>query len=425
MNLNPNTIDHGFGEKVGAVTRGGTKVPVVETNLPLTIFGDLRTAELSPIFQGSFEYTVDNTELNTNIVVAGGTVTQGSAMAVVGTSTTTGSTACFQSKRHARYRAGLGGVLRLTTLFTAPVAATEQYSGLMDEEGSGAAFKNGLAVGYDGLTFGFHRFTNDVKISAKKSAWDDPLDGSGKSKLVVTDTELANVNIWFIRFGYLGIANPELWFMPPIGPMILVHTIRTAGALTTPHSFNPNYHFMMWANNKATTADIVVKAGSYAYFTEGKTELIESHQPQQSTGEQSKAGVTTEVAICTIKNKAVYQSKTNFIDVFIELNSSSIEASSSNNLGDLRLVRNATLGGTPVYVDINTSDSIVAMDISGTSVAGGKEITGFPLAGKNDKEITNLIPYKIILAPGETLTVAGSSANTATIKARLLWKELF
>ena len=41
-------------------------------NLPFTAFGDMRTAELSPQFQGSFEYTVDNTEINTNTVVNGG-----------------------------------------------------------------------------------------------------------------------------------------------------------------------------------------------------------------------------------------------------------------------------------------------------------------------------------------------------------------
>jgi len=64
----------------------------VPVDLPLTAFGDLRTAELTPQFQGSFEYTVDNTELSTNTVVNGGTVTQADAMCVVTSSTTTAST---------------------------------------------------------------------------------------------------------------------------------------------------------------------------------------------------------------------------------------------------------------------------------------------------------------------------------------------
>jgi hypothetical protein len=49
----------------------------------------------------------------------------------------------------------------------------------------------------------------------------------------------------------------------------------------------------------------------------------------------------------------------------------------------------------------------------------------FELAGKNDNEIVPLIPYKIILNPGETITMAGVSANSATIDGSLLWKELF
>ena len=53
------------------------------SNFPLTAFGDLRTAELHPIFQYSFEYTVTNTQLTTNIVTNGGTVTHADAMAVV------------------------------------------------------------------------------------------------------------------------------------------------------------------------------------------------------------------------------------------------------------------------------------------------------------------------------------------------------
>jgi len=35
-------------------------------NLPLSAFGDLRTAELSPVMQNSFEYTVSNTEISWN-----------------------------------------------------------------------------------------------------------------------------------------------------------------------------------------------------------------------------------------------------------------------------------------------------------------------------------------------------------------------
>ena len=391
-------------------------------NLPLTAFGDLRTAELSPIFQGSFEYTVDNTELTTNTVTNGGTVTQASAMAVVGTSTTTNSTAKLKSRRHARYRAGLGGVQRFTTLFTAPVAATEIYAGILDEAGSSVAFKNGLAVGYTGTVFGFQRFSGDTLTTIAQADWDDPLDGTGASGMTLDHTKL---NIWYIQFGYLGALGPILWFVGTDNIPYKVHTMQITGTLTEPTSLNPNYNFTLWANNKATTSDVGVKCASYAYFTEGKAELIELQQPQQSSGEISKAAVTTEIAILTIRNKATYQSKVNFIDIVLEHVGASIEAANANNLGSIRLVRNATLGGTPSYSDINTSDSVVDMDTAGTTVTGGKDLLDEPLAGKNDKISEDILQLKIILGPGETITLAGTSAGSATINGSLLWKELF
>jgi hypothetical protein len=344
-------------------------------------------------------------------------------MAVVGTSTTTASTARLRSKRHAKYRSGLGGVQRFTTLFTAPVADTEQYIGIMDESGSTAAFKNGFSIGYDGTTFGFHRFSNDVKITVPLADWDDPLDGSGRSRMVLDPTKL---NVFFIQYQYLGAGAITIWAEDEAtGNLIVVHRVLYANLNTTPSVENPNFHFTMWVDNKATTSNLIIKSSSYAYFIEGKTTYLELHQPKFATGEQSSAGVTTDTAIFTIRNKATYTSKTNFIDVFLESIAGSIEASSANNLGSIRLVRNATLGGTPSFSDISTTDSVVEIDTAGTTVTGGRELFSFPLAGKNDSVSVNLSDFNIIIAPGETMTMVGNSQNSATIKGSTFWKELF
>lgn len=389
---------------------------------PLTAFGDLRIAELSPQFQGSFEYTVANTDLSTNTVVNGGTVTQASGMAVVTTSTTTASSALFESKQHARYKAGLGGLSRFTALFNSPVALTEQYIGLADETGSSAAFKNGYIVGYDGTTFGFHRFQNDSKITVTQANWDDPLDGTGLSGMTLDQTKL---NVFFIQYQYLGAGAIKLFVEKPNGDMALVHTIQYVNANTEPSAHNPNFHHIMWVNNKATTSNLILKSSSYSYFVEGKTQFIEIHQPEHSSGIREKTTVTTEVAIFTIRNKSTYQSKTNFIDIFLQNLTAAIEASSANNIGQVRLVKNTSLGGVPSYSDINTSDSVVEIDTAGTTLTGGEEIVSSLLAGKNDKILEDLTPFKIILNPGETITLAGLSANSATIDGALLFRELF
>ena len=392
------------------------------SNLPKTAFGDLRVAELSPIFAGSFEYTVDNTRLNTNAVNDGATITQANAMAVLTSGTTTNANALLVSKRHAKYRSGLGGLLRFTSLFTAGAASTEQIMGLADELGSSTIFENGYCIGYIGTVFGFHRFQNDTITTIELGNWDDPLDGSGISGMTI---DLTKLNVWEIRYQYLGGGSIQLSIENVnTGEFVVVHTIHYVNTNTEPSTHNPNFHFTMWVENNASSS-VIIKSSSYGYFTEGYTQYREIHQPQFSSEKQTIAGVTGEVALFTIQNKETYASKNNFIDIIIERISIAIEASQPNNLGSWRLVKNATIGGAPSYDDINTSDSVVSIDVVGTTVTDGETLVDGDLAGKNDKDIEDLIDFRFILGDGETLTLAVISANSATFNGSLLWKELF
>lgn len=388
-------------------------------------FGEQVITELSPIVQISFEYTVANTQLTNTAVVNGGTVTQADAMAVIKTSATTGSSALLHCVRHFRSRPGQGGVVRFTTLFeTAPTAGTEMYVGFHDETGSTATFKNGLAVGFDGLDFGFHRWSNDVKTTVKQ----DNFNGSGV--LATTSPKLkfdpTKLNVWEIRYQFSGGGAIELFReSEKTGLFVLVHRINYANLNIVPSSYNPNYHFIVWAKNGATTTDMVVKSSSFGYFVEGRTNLLQTHQPHASSGNQEKQTVTTEVAIFTIRNKATYAGKTNLIDVIIEGMSTSIEAAANNNLGAVRLVKNTTLGGVPSYADINTTDSVMEIDTAGTTLTGGTEWLSVDLAGKNDELKENLTDHQFIIGPNDTLTLAGLSAASATIDGSILWKEDF
>lgn len=398
-------------------------VEVVQLN---TAFGEQIVAQVHPQFQQSFEYTVSNTELNTIITSGTATVTQASAMAVIGTGTTAGSEGLFKSTHHAKYKAGLGGLLRFTALFSSGVANTWQLAGLADEHGSTAEFKNGFMIGFNGANPTICRFQNDALFEVARTSWDDKLDGTGKSGVALDFTKL---NVFYIQFQYLGGGNIYFWIEhPDTGIPFKFHTLKYANLFTSPSVHNPNFHITFYVDNLATTSNIVLKTSSYGYFIEGITELIEIHQPQFTSGTKSKTTVTSEVAIFTVKAKSTYPTaspKTNYIDALVEYFGSSIEASAANNLGTVRLVKNATLGGAPSYSDIHATDSIMEIDTSGTTVTGGVELLSVELAGKNDKAANNLIPYKHIIHPGETVTVAGSSANSATIKSSLLWKELF
>jgi hypothetical protein len=400
------------------------RVRVLSDDSSKTAFGEALVGQLHAVFHGSFEYTVDNTTQNTNEVTGSGRVVQSSAMGIVGTSNTTGSTALFQSKQHAKYHPGLGGVSRFTAMFNEPVAGTEQYIGILGGTGiNGATFDNGYSVGYDGTDFGFHRFQNGVKFTTKLNQFNlDRLDGDGPSGMTLNPQ---NLNIYFIQFQYLGAGPINVCIEDEnTGEVLPVHRDQYANRHKTPSVHNPNFHHTMWVNNIDTTSDIELASASYAYFIEGKTEYTELHQPQFVTGIKEKTSVTTEVALVTIRNKAAYVGKTNFIDIIIQGLGSSVEASSANNLSSVRLIRNVTLGGSPSWSDINTTDSVVEIDTSGTTVSGGQELISIPLAGKNDKENEDITNFRITLNPGDTLTISGSSVNSATLRAGILWREL-
>lgn len=404
--------------------QGNVINPATSDRQPLSAFGESLTAQLSPVFQGSFEYTVDNTELTQNTVANGGTVTQAEAMAVCTTSTTTASTALLKTKQHARYRAGMGGLGRFTALFTTGVAGTEQYIGLFDETGSGAAFKNGYGIGMNGTDFGILRFSNDsISFVSQSSFSEDVLDGTGKSGMTLDVTKL---NVFEIRFQYLGAGEIQFCIEDPnTGKFFVFHKISYANQNNKPSCRNPNFHFIMFVNNKATTSNMVLKCASYGYFIEGKNELLEIHQPEFSSDIVQKTGVTTETALFTIQNKSNYSSLVNYIDILPLHFSLAVEASSANNIANMRLIKDASLGGSPSYSDINTSDSVVEIDTAGTTVTGGKTLFSVQLANKNDRVFQSIGDLKIIIGPGETVTMSVTSANSATFDGEILWRELF
>lgn len=394
--------------------------PVV---IPMSAFGDLRTVELNPIVQLSFEYTVDNTDLTGQDITNEGTITQADGMAVVSTSTTAGSIAHLDSARHTKYRPGFGGLFRGTALFTTPVAGTEQHIGIVDTQGSSVAFENGYTIGYEGTIFGVHRFANDTIETIALADCDDPLDGKGISKMTLDQTKL---NVYAIQYQYLGAGAIEyLIESDTTGQLIPFHTIHYTNKNIEPSTHNPNFHLAIHVANGETTSNMTMKSSSMAYFTEGRDPNFQEQEPQHSSGTVKKTEVTDEVAIFTIRVRATYAGKTNYIDILLEHISASIEANSANNLGTIRLVKNAELGGTPSWADINTTDSIVELDTAGTTVTGGEEFFPIQLAGKNDRIAEPLRELNMGFKPGDTVTLAGFSENEATIKGSLLWKELF
>lgn len=391
---------------------------IASQEIPETTYEDVKNSPVTPIFQGTFEYTVDNTELNVNTIANTGTITQSLGKAIIATGTTANSTAQLTSVNHLRFRPGQGNIVRMAIWFSAGVTGGAQLCGLADEVGSSTYFKNGGMIGRINNIFGIHLFSNDAIATIPQSSWDDPLDGS-VSDMVYDPTK---DNFFDVSFGG-GILQFRI--RGPQGDMIVFHTQVTSNTSEDPQAANLNFNYIMYADNGATTTDVFVKCSTYGCMVAGLTTLALIHRPQFTTGVVTKTGVTTPIALFTIRSKATYEGGTNFIDILLEKLDTSIEAASANNLGNVLLLKNATIGGTPDYNDINTTNSVMEIDVAGTTVTGGKVLDLDLLAGKNASISEDLTPFSFVIRPGDTITVVGESANSATFNASVLWQELF
>ncbi len=132
-------------------------------------------------------------------------------------------------------------------------------------------------------------------------------------------------------------------------------------------------------------------------------------------------GVTSEVPLLTIRCKAIYQGSINRTNVQIDLFSASTEGTKPVRI---RLVKNGTLGGTPAYSDIDTTNSVVEYDTAATAVTGGTSVIRLELA-KTDGNATRLDQLNLFLQPGDTLTVAATSSASAEVRVSLNWREYF
>lgn len=401
--------------------RGGVVNTITSVNdFPLTAFGDMRVAEITPILQQSFEYTVNNSEINTNTYSSGGTVFQLNGTAYV-QATGSGATAMLQSKHRAKYTTGLGGLLRNTSIFTQGVSGTTQIIGIFDTFSSGTSrFQNGLGMEMAGTSVAVLRCQNGTDYPIYQEDWDDPLNGTGISGVSIDFTKLSPYQI---QFQYLGGGN--MFFNiehPDTGKFFRFHQIKYSNLYTSPSTYNPNYYFSMLV---ISTSGQTVSLGtaSYAYFTEGKTEHYELQQPQFSSG-ATKLAVTTETPIFTIRNKTTYSGKPNFVSVLLEHLQASAESTAAATVS-FKVVKNATLGGSPAWSDVHTNNSVVEYDTSATSATGGITLPVFKTAGTVSSLSEPITDLSILLEPGDTITVSASASKSSSIETNLLWKELF
>jgi hypothetical protein len=228
------------------------------------------------------------------------------------------------------------------------------------------------------------------------------------------------LNVYRIRFGYLGAANITYSIYDPNrGKFVDVHQIEWANANDTPHLGDPNLKIGWTAASLGSSGtNLTVQGASGAIFLEGDD--IKSNDVHAV--DNTKTSVATTVTnLVTLKNRVVYGDEFNLGKIFPIRCTVGIE---HNKNAIVEIYKNTTLGGTTNYQFHDEFNSIAAIDTAGTTISGGELIDAFTVAANGEKEI-NLLQLLLKLLPEDTLTIAAKtvSGTSTNMVVTLTWKE--
>ena len=382
----------------------------LDVSIPKSAFGEVKTAELTPVIQASFPYPVINTKIWSQTLSSSGSITAGSSTVSVSAGAAS-SYADLKTIRQIKYRPGQGVTVRFTSIFTTPVVGSHQEIGVGDDT-------DGFFFTTSGAEFAINRRRGGVDNFTLQSDWNlDPGDGS--QVLPVIDFTKANVHE--IQYQWLGYGAITYKVEDPVtGEFIPVHREQYANANTLPSVFNPTLPLTVKATNTTNTTPIVLKSSSLAAFVEGKIVVTGPKFNSQQTTTANGANLVFGKAI---ENKTTYSGEDNRVPV---------------NLKSLYIINdNSRAVIASVYKDVDTSAYTNFADVDTTNsvvqATSGAESTTYPdselafsaAAGANDS--TTLDLSDVTLFPGENLVVVYSlpAAGSSDVIIGFNWQEDF
>jgi hypothetical protein len=226
------------------------------------------------------------------------------------------------------------------------------------------------------------------------------------------DLDPTDLGVYKFSIQYLG--NGDLLFFienPANGQFCIAHLIARAGQFAQTSFGNMALPITLYASNGATSTDIKVATASYYAANEGERVLSGVAVPVANF----RTGITTEVAIVSIRNPRVWNGEPNTIPLI--LTEFDLTNTGGTGLASWRLVRNATLGtdatatssfsspdpNSPLLVDTTFAGAITG----GTNIAYAYQAPNQGTQRKFDFKSTDAGR----VYPGETVTLL-CSVNT-------------
>ena len=310
------------------------------------------------------------TETNAN----GGTATASNGMATFSATTTTNSQAKGVSTTNTTYTAGAEIYCIFTAGWTGNGSGTSyQRLGLYDDN-------NGFFVGFEGNTFKATVRKGGVDTGAAKASFSvDPLIGGTESKFtrngVPEAVDLTKLNVWRIRFGWVGSAPINFEILSPDGNWVTFHEILQPNLSNLPHINNADLPITCDVNSGNSGSALTLITNCWAAGTTQSLSKINSTITTSTlagltrsviTGETTAGGggfvnvkvnpsgtLETNATISSLPNEG-QQTMANSISVAVASNQSAIPVSQS---------------GTWDEVGINDSGNSITVDYNGSAIS--------------------------------------------------------
>jgi hypothetical protein len=379
----------------------------LSVNVPITAQGLLSTSSDVPLVQLDFSYLL-NSETSQSNNVASGTVTLSNNFAVISSGAALNSVGSLNSKRFVKYRMGQGIIMSAFTIFSPGITGNTQLIGMGNSN-------DGIFYGYNGSNFGVMRRYNSIDTWILQNNWNiDKFDGTGPSGMNV-NYQLGNNYIiqeqW--PFGVVNFYIQE----EKTGSRYLAHKLSVINNSLTTLTQTPVYPLIVSSSNSSSSSNVRIQLAGITASVEGIPRIL---GPRFGDDNTKSLNTNTYINILTIKNKTIFNSKPNYISLSLK----NLAGGTDNRQAVVTLFRNAIVGGTKIFNDVDTTRSIAQTDFSGTTVTGGTQLHTFCL-GNSTGLSQKFDDFEITLEPGDSITVCARipTSSSTNVSVSLAWAE--
>lgn len=262
---------------------------------------------------------------------------------------------------------------------------------------------------------------NDTNTWVYQESFNDPLDGTGISKITIDPSKL---NVYQIDFRWLGIGIMRFALENPLnGDMYEFHRIKFANTQVVPHIDNPSMKIGYVAARIDTSAtdppfeDVKVCGGSMLGAIEGLIDI--TNIPFSSSTLQSNTNLTANLLhhVLTLHNRLTFANKINLRELILQELSVAIDTNTAGSPVEIMLFYEFPLSSLPqpLLFSQNGSDSFVLYSTQSGQITQGTNIpiASFFITGRTSETIY-LAKQRIIIPPNAIVSAMVKSTDKIT-----------